>query len=91
MITTIVYCVVYTASKRYTVYVHYIRAFYKQAKRALKLCSSTIAYTNQSMARLPDTGGPGRTLYTWAGIMLCMLSVLLYKLLQRRRGDEHLT
>ena len=52
---------------------------------------STIAYTNQSMARLPDTGGPGRTLYTWAGIMLCMLSVLLYKLLQRRRGDEHLT
>ncbi|MDY4138919.1 MAG: SpaA isopeptide-forming pilin-related protein, partial [Eubacteriales bacterium] len=53
--------------------------------------NAAIAYTNQSMARLPETGGPGRTLYTWAGIMLCMLSVLLYKLLKRRRGDEHLT
>ena len=47
---------------------------------------ASVAYVNQSMARLPETGGPGRTLYTWAGIMLCMLSVLLYKLLKRRMG-----
>ena len=53
--------------------------------------STDVAYTNQSMTRLPETGGPGTHPYTWAGIMLCMLSVLLYKLLKRRRGDEHLT
>ncbi|MGN0972059.1 MAG: SpaA isopeptide-forming pilin-related protein, partial [Aristaeellaceae bacterium] len=53
--------------------------------------STDVAYTNQSMAKLPETGGPGTQPYTWAGIMLCMLSALLYKLLKRRRGDEHLT
>ena len=53
--------------------------------------STTVAYVNETMFELPHTGGPGSDTYTWAGIMLCMISALVYRNSRRRKGVKQPT
>ena len=53
---------------------------------AVITASDTIAIQNQAGVELPATGGPGTTHYTLGGLMLLIISALLYGF--RKRHEE---
>lgn len=45
------------------------------------------SFVNKPYYELPETGGSGTLLYTCSGLALMLASVLMYKMLRKRRGE----
>lgn len=49
--------------------------------------SENVVFTNTAMPMLPETGGTGTLLYMCSGLALMLASVLMYKILRKRREE----